>query len=219
VNLLTLGSAQRRLFAIHEPAAWAAGRVRAVVLCHPLGVEYTYAYRSMRHLALKLAVSGCHTLRFDYYGTGDSGGEESETDLPGCEFDVEVAMEAIADIAGTTKVSLVGLRGGANIAAHVAMRCAGDVEALVLWDPLTAGETYQRTAALRAVAGPLPERTALIVTQREPATEPLCQSEFVCGARPATPEFVAAPIAWFESATTTGALPVAVVQRVVEWLR
>jgi pimeloyl-ACP methyl ester carboxylesterase len=226
VNLLSLGSVQRRLFAIHEAAAATARPPRAVVLCHPWGTEYTYAHRSMRQLALKLALSGCHTLCFDYFGTGDSGGDESATDLAGCESDVEAAMEALTDIAGTAQVSLVGLRIGANIAAKVAARSAATVEALVLWDPLLsvgAGEAPMaddlKSLELRSLLGTLPERTAMFVTDSSESRDRIFELGFVAGAKPATVEFVATGSPWLESASMTGMLPVPLIQRVVEWLR
>jgi uncharacterized protein len=211
VNLLSLGSAQRRLFAIHEAAAATTRPPRAVVLCNPWGAEYTYAHRSMRQLALKLALSGCHTLRFDYFGTGDSGGDESDADLAGCESDVESAMEALSDIAGTPQVTLIGLRAGANIAANVAARRASMVEALVLWDPILAG--------LQSLLGALPERTAMFVTDSAESRDRIIELGFAGGARPATIELLPTQCPWLESATMTGMLPVALIQRVIEWLR
>ena len=242
MNLLSLGSAQRRLFAIHEAAATTGRPPRAVVLCPPWDTEYTYAHRSMRQLALKLAQCGCHTLCFDYFGTGDSGGDESDADLAGSESDVESAMEALSDIAGTRQVTLVGLRIGANIAANVAARRASAVEALVLWDPIISGsaylqglratKTWERSGAseapmvadlesleLRSRLGALPERTAIFVTDSAGSRERILELGFAAGAKPATIEFVAAQSAWSESATTTGVLPVPLIQRVVEWLR
>jgi len=211
VNLLSLGSAQRRLFAIHEAAAATSRAPRAAVLCYPWGAEYTYAHRSMRQLALKLALSGCHTLRFDYFGTGDSGGDESDADVAGCESDVEAAMEALTDIAGTPQVTLIGLRAGANIAAAVAARHASIVEALVLWDPIV--------PELRSLPGALPRRTAMFVTDRTESRDRLVELGFAGGTRPATIEFVPTQSPWLESATMTGVLPVSVIQRVIEWLR
>jgi pimeloyl-ACP methyl ester carboxylesterase len=203
VNLLSLGTAQRRLFAIHEAAA-PTPRTRAAVLCQPLGIEYTYAHRSMRQLAVRLAMSGFHTLRFDYYGSGDSAGTEAQMDLRGCETDVESAMEALADIAGTTRVTLIGLRAGANIAAHVAARRLADVEALVLWDPIVS-EDLQRLAEAQ------PEPTAVFVTDSAQSCETLARMGL-------TSEFLPTQCPWVESATTSGMLPVAVIQRVIEWL-
>jgi len=196
----------------------------------------------MRQLALKLALSGCHTLCFDYFGTGDSGGDESDTDLAGCEADVESAIEALTDIAGTPQVTLIGLRVGANIAANVAARRAPIVEALVLWDPIISGsaylhtlrasKTWERSGAsdapmandlksleLRALLGALPERTAMFVTDDAESRERIFELGFASGAKPATVEFVAAQSPWLESATISGMLPVPVIQRVVEWLR
>ena len=45
------GSRQRRLFGNFEPAQENLSRVRAVLLCHPMGNEQIFAYRTMRLLA------------------------------------------------------------------------------------------------------------------------------------------------------------------------
>jgi pimeloyl-ACP methyl ester carboxylesterase len=211
VNLLSLGTAQRRLFAIHEAAA-ATPRIRAAVLCQPLGTEYTYAHRSVRQLAVRLAMAGFHTLRFDYFGTGDSAGTDAEMDLAGCETDVESAMEALADIVGTSRVTLIGLRAGANIAARVAARHVAEVEALVLWDPLPSDD-------LQPLAGARPEQTAIFITDSTESCDMLGRTGLESGASPVTLEFVPTQCPWVESATTSGMLPVPVIQRMVEWLQ
>jgi pimeloyl-ACP methyl ester carboxylesterase len=196
----------------------------------------------MRQLALKLAQSGCHTLCFDYFGTGDSGGERSDTSLAGCESDVEAAIEALADIAQTPRVTLVGLRLGANIAANVAARGASIVEALVLWDPIVSGSAYLHSLRatktweksgvadtpmandltsldLRSLRGALPERTAIFVTDSVESRERIVELGITVGPKPATIEFLATSSPWLESATISGMLPVPLIQRVVEWLR
>ena len=78
---LYFGSKQRRLFGIHEPAYAQVGPPRAVLLCHAWGSEYLNSYRSMRFVADQLVAAGFHVMRFDYYGSGDSGGETTEADL------------------------------------------------------------------------------------------------------------------------------------------
>jgi uncharacterized protein len=157
------GTGARRLFGIYEPAAVAGGRKRAAVLCQPWGAEYLYAHRTMRQLAVRLSAAGFHTLRFDYYGTGDSAGEMADAELGGWKTDVELAMEEIADIVGTTRVTLIGLRLGATIAASVAAAHAGDVDALVLWDPIVSGTEYlRRLENLGTAFRPQPD-------QRQPA--------------------------------------------------
>ena len=89
----------------------------------------------MRHLATKLSQAGFHTLRFDYFGTGDSAGDLIDADLTGWEGNAESAIEGLKDIAGAPRVTLVGMRIGATVAARAAARLADEIEALVLWDP------------------------------------------------------------------------------------
>jgi exosortase A-associated hydrolase 2 len=142
MNPFYFGTRQRRLFGIYEPAVFGSMGKRAAVLCHPWGSEYLHAYRTMRQLAIKLSVAGFHTLRFDFFGTGDSAGEMTEADLKGWETDVELAMEELKEIVGVAQVALIGLRVGATLAAKVAARCPKEVNALVLWDPVVSGQEY-----------------------------------------------------------------------------
>ena len=65
------GAGPQRLFGIYEPAVLTGRGKRGAVLCYPWGPEYVHAHRVMRQLAIKLAGAGVHTLRFDFFGTGD----------------------------------------------------------------------------------------------------------------------------------------------------
>jgi pimeloyl-ACP methyl ester carboxylesterase len=220
MNPLYLGTAERRIFGIHEPAASNGGRPRAAVLCNPWGSEYIYAHRSMRQLAIKLSLCGYHTLRFDYFGTGDSAGEQSQTDLAGLQADVHVAIEALKDITEAPKVALIGLRVGANIAAHVASRCPAEVEALVLWDPILSGVLQDLGAFdLRPALDALPRRSLILVTEEQRSYEEVSRTRVASGATPAPIELITAPCPWIEAVTTTGALPIRVIQRIQEWLQ
>lgn len=240
MNLLSLGTAGRRLFAIHEPPASNLGRSRAVILCYPWGSEYIYAHRSIRHLATRLSMSGYHTLRFDYFGTGDSDGEPSHSDLAGCESDLQAALETLQDIAGVGRVSLIGLRAGACVAASAALRRPEDVDGLVLWDPIVSGEAYVRelctlegqgsadvSAArmvrdlraidLRSALDALPQRCLILVTQPLDSHQELARA--TSNGAPFEIEFMTAPCPWVESATATGALPTRAFSRIIEWMR
>ena len=206
MNPFYLGTSKRRLFGIHTPAA-RAGRSRVAVLCQPLGDEYVYAHRSMRQLAISLSLCGFETLRFDYFGTGDSAGEEDDVDDAGLHADVITAIETLQDLAATDKVTLIGLRAGANVAAGVASHCTA-VEALVLWDPLQPLD-----------ADALPARSLILVTQ---GLLPHEQSSLVSGSTgepPASIELLPAPCPWIEQASITGMIPVRAIQRIEEWLR
>lgn len=112
------------------------------MLCYPWGQEYLRAHRSMRLLGDMLAAKGCDVLRFDYSGTGDSGGDAANTSFAEWESDIETAVDEIKDVAGVNRVALVGLRLGGTLAARVAERRRRDISALVLWDPVMSGNAY-----------------------------------------------------------------------------
>jgi pimeloyl-ACP methyl ester carboxylesterase len=147
---LYFGTASRRLFGVYMPArAGVAGRAalggsRAVVLCPPWGREYLCAHRSLRQLGNMLTSSGLHVMRFDYFGTGDSGGDMVDADLDGWTSDVLAAVEEMKDTCDAKRVSIVGLRLGAAIATRAAAKRPRDVDALVLWDPIISGADYLR---------------------------------------------------------------------------
>jgi hypothetical protein len=63
----------------------------------------------------------------------------------------------------------------------------------------------------------LPKRSLIIVTERQEAYAQLTRL-MAANSKPVTAEFIAAPCPWVESSTTTGALPVRVIQRIEEWL-
>lgn len=214
-----IGTVERRLYAIHAPASPGTSRPRAALLCQPLGEEYIHAHRVIRQLANQLAERRHHTLRFDYFGTGDSGGSACEVDLEGLNEDVLCALEALQDISGATRVTLIGLRAGANLAARVALQQPQAVEALVLWDPLVAGEPITPADPplsfgpgdldVRNSLQRLPRRTLVLVTKHPESWESCCGPMI---------ERMAAPAPWLEEVSNTGALPVAVLHKIEEWL-
>lgn len=221
MNPFYLGTSQRRIFGIHAPAAARAGKPRAAVLCQPWADEYVYAHRTMRQLAVRLALTGFDTLRFDYFGTGDSAGEESEVDVAGLQADVATAIETLNDLAATEKVVLIGLRAGANVAASTAAGAPGVVEALVLWDPILAVDSGSNSAPPELQPldlGALPSRSLILLTQdaRPPEQPPANEGT---GVARASIELLPAPCPWNELASATGVIPVRVIQRIEEWLR
>jgi hypothetical protein len=51
------GSRQRRLFGYYEPAQANSSKVQAALLCHPMGNEQVFAYRTLRQLAARLELA------------------------------------------------------------------------------------------------------------------------------------------------------------------
>jgi pimeloyl-ACP methyl ester carboxylesterase len=130
----------RSLFGVwHEAPRASAPRV--VVLCAPLWREGVRAHRVLRQLAARLAKEGTTVLRFDYTGAGDSAGDNEAGDVETWLDDVAAAVDEARRGAGVARVTLLGLRFGATLAA-LAAAARDDVERLVLWEPVREGARY-----------------------------------------------------------------------------
>lgn len=140
------GSSRRPLFGLYHAPTSARAVGPGVVLCPPAGHESLRAHRAFRNLATALARAGCHVLRFDYSGSGDSGGDGEAARLADWVEDAGTAVEELRDTADLPRVSLVGLRIGAAVASLAAAR-RRDVERLVLWDPVVSGRAHLRALA------------------------------------------------------------------------
>ena len=138
------GEASRPLYGVHHPAVGRCDRGMAVLVCYPLGREYMRSHALVVELCELLTRSGIHALRFDYYATGDSAGEDAEATSEEWVANVEAAADEIKDITGVQRVCGVGLRLGATLLALAASR-RDDFERVVLWDPIVSGECYMKT--------------------------------------------------------------------------
>ncbi len=227
------GFRERRLFGYYEPAQANSGKVRAVVLCHPMDNEQVFAYRTMRQLAARLVRAGFHVLRFDYYGTGNSYGDRGEGDLSSWCADIETAIEELKDITAAVTVSLAGLRLGANLSARVAARQPTEITKLLLWEPLAVDELavvgcqahrvdrsdqlirsdivdgFAR-GAIQSKATLLPASTLVVLTAQPPLP-----NEFGSLAV----DYVAEASAWIEERLDTGSIPAGALDRIVDWLK
>jgi uncharacterized protein len=150
VNPFFFGDSRRQLFGVYEAAR---GRSeRGVVLCYPWAREYLLAHPTMRVLAQRLSEAGWHSLRFDYYGTGDSAGDAAEISQQQWLSDVSMAIEELKEMAPVREIALVGMRYGATIAA-LAVAQRSDVSRLVLWDPVADGKRYLAELGATATNG------------------------------------------------------------------
>ncbi len=142
VTPLWFGPVDRPLFGwAHAPEGGRA--TGAVVLCPPLARELTCTHYTYRLLAEALAASGMLAIRFDYDGTGDSAGQDSDPGRVDSWVRSTEEAVALARASGAPSVSLVGMRMGALLAAVAAARVDG-VDAIVLWDPSVSGRAFVR---------------------------------------------------------------------------
>lgn len=137
---LFLGDPASAILGLLSRPARSSDRDHGVLICPPIGQEHVRAHWALRQLSTVLCRAGFHTLRFDWYGVGDSAGELSDATLARWRQDLADAARALRDRGGVQEVALVGLRLGATLAAVGA--AAVRPSAIVLWDPVVEGARY-----------------------------------------------------------------------------
>lgn len=132
---------------IHRPSG-ASGRKRVpgVVFFHGFTGDRMESHWMFVKCPRALEAAGIASLRFDFYGSGESDGDFDEVTLPGEIADARVAVEFLRSQKGIDppRVGLLGISLGAFIAAALAGRVRA--RALVLWSAVA------RSAHLRTLA-------------------------------------------------------------------
>jgi uncharacterized protein len=149
------GPAARQLYGVFHPAAPALQRGVGVLVCNPLGQEAVRFHRMLRVLSDRLASRGIGVMRFDYFGVGESAGEDEDGDLHGWRDDVLAAHNELLRRSRATRIIWVGARLGATIATLASSQLPAPVDRLVLWEPVLDGRSYLselETAHARALA-------------------------------------------------------------------
>jgi alpha/beta superfamily hydrolase len=141
MEFIHFGASNNKLLGVYSPSSTTDVNDSAVLLCYPFGQEYMRAHMAFRQLTSMLSRQGLPTMRFDYYGTGDSYGESNEIALSVWQENTRLAIEELKSMADCSQIYLVGLRLGAIVAATVAA-ARPDVKRLVLWDPIIQGLAY-----------------------------------------------------------------------------
>jgi hypothetical protein len=136
---LWLGSPGRRLFATWY-ASPSAPRA-TVVVCPPFFHEQFLSSRLFSLIAARLAQAGLACLRVDYYGTGDSEGNEAEFSIHGAREDIAVAVAAARARSGGAPISLLAVRGG-GWPAWLFATGDGSISQLWIWQPILSGSSY-----------------------------------------------------------------------------
>jgi len=142
MNPFYFGTDERRLFGILSARPPNTVARRGVVLCNAFGREAIRAHRIFRVLADRLSRARCDVLRFDYYGTGDSAGDDQEVDLDGFGRDLLTAHEELMRRTGVQQVSWLGMRMGATVVQRAAQQSVEGLSDVVLWDPIVDGRDY-----------------------------------------------------------------------------
>lgn len=149
------GAPTRRMMGIFHPAGSSPASGAAVLICLPFGHELLRSQRFFRILCDRLARAGHPTLRFDYYGCGDSLGEDLDGELDGWAEDVGAAHDELRRLAPGRPIVWVGARLGATLALMAANGGNSTPTRVLAWDPVIDGTAYLeelRIAHVDAVA-------------------------------------------------------------------
>lgn len=136
------GPPDRRMFGAFHQGSPGRAQALSVLLCNPFGQEAIRTHRLFRVLAERLASAGIDALRFDYFATGDSAGDDDEGELDGWRDDVLLAHRELLRLSSAQRVTWMGARLGAATAIRAASRAERPTPDLVLWDPVVDGAAY-----------------------------------------------------------------------------
>ncbi len=134
------GTNDRLLGTYHAPPLRDDRRC-GIVFCYPIGQEHIRSYRLFQQLAERMSSLGYHALRFDYFATGDSAGANEEGSPTRWIDDISQALEELKNSGDVDKISLIGLRFGASLAALAGSKL-GKIHSIVLWEPVIHGKDY-----------------------------------------------------------------------------
>lgn len=132
--------AGERFCLYHAPANGETAR-GAFVYIHPFAEEMNKARRMAALQARAFAKAGIAVLQIDLHGCGDSSGDFSDARWETWKDDVRLAAQWLESRSGVP-VGLWGLRLGALLALDVAAEAERPFEELILWQPVTSGETF-----------------------------------------------------------------------------
>jgi exosortase A-associated hydrolase 2 len=127
-----------RFCLFHPPLADCRG---ALLYVHPFAEELNRSRRMAALQARALAASGFGVLQVDLHGCGDSSGDFVDARWDGWKRDLEAAA-AWLDARLGRPLTLLGLRLGAALALDFARTCAAPPAAIVLWQPVLAGQVF-----------------------------------------------------------------------------
>lgn len=130
-----IGASQRALFAVVDGDLATAKAL--LVVCPPLLHEHFLGYRMLALMCRRLAAQGWATLRFDYFGSGDSGGDDSDFSIAGASTDTRTAIAWMRE-RSRAPLLLAGVRGG----AWPATACMDLADRVLLWQPLANGAEW-----------------------------------------------------------------------------
>lgn len=138
------GSAEKKLLGLYHAPNTQAWPNPSVLICQPIGHEYMRMHRFFRLLADTLSLKGFHVLRFDYFATGDSAGEDGEGSVGQWLEDLRLALIELEAISGNANSSVLAAR----LAVPLFLKSVGDslsqenIKSVFCLDAILCGKAY-----------------------------------------------------------------------------
>lgn len=144
ISVHSLGTPNRLITVICQSplSSLAHANGRHFLLCRPIGQEGTRTSAMYRVLAEQLSKAGFHVWRFDYYGTGDSCGDELSESIDSWTHDLALVHSYICEKT-SGPIHWFAMRLATEIATEACKQLTNRLpNRLVLWDPITDGAAY-----------------------------------------------------------------------------
>ena len=125
---------------LHKPPANHTVR-GAVLMCNPVFMEANNIQWGYRRLANCLSDAGYAVLRFDYFGCGNSWGEDDEGGVERWQKDINIAATKLTELTGLANIDVIGFRFGCTLASGLT---SVPVNKFVLWEPTIDSADYVR---------------------------------------------------------------------------
>jgi alpha-beta hydrolase superfamily lysophospholipase len=155
----------------------------AVLICPPFGEEDMSSYRSRREWASALAGNGFAALRFDFPGSGDSGGGPRDAERVRVWTEaVDASARWLSETTGARRIVALGIGLGGAI-AYRALALGAPIDDLVLWGASARGSRHVRELrAFSLMAAPQLEQDAASALEEEASDGSLEVSGYVLSA-------------------------------------
>jgi exosortase A-associated hydrolase 2 len=140
-----------------------------IVFVPPFAEEMNRCRSLVSTQARSFAAAGYACTIIDFFGTGDSQGQLSDSSLEIWQDNIRLTIETLQREV-SAPVTLWGLRLGGLIALHYAAQVSGEIQDIILWQPVNAANVYvtqmlrQRVASL--MVRDLPAETTKEIRQR-----------------------------------------------------
>ena len=142
MEIFHIGDNSRKLAAVFYAGDERKAKRTGIIICNPLGHEYTRFYKTISVLAKELAQSGFPVFRFDYFGTGDSYGDEMDLNVESSVHDLKLVANEMREGCDIDKLCLIGIRYGSFL-SMVSLESI-QPDALILWNPVFSGKDYMQ---------------------------------------------------------------------------